>query len=92
LTEHNDPGDENAKPTSVGCVVTLLSVAVIAVVAFPIVRWLHSAPIHLPHEVVILTPLLIGAIFYGVVSGFLQVVGVRMWAKGKKEDPPSAKG
>lgn len=92
MTEHNDTGDENAKPTAVGCVVTLLSVAVVLGVAYPVVQWLHSLPIQLPHEAVVPAPLLLGAIFYGVVSEFLKLLGVRLWAKGKKELPPSAKG
>jgi hypothetical protein len=92
MTEHNETCDEKVKPTAVGCVVTLLSVAVMLGVAYPVVHWLHSLPIQPPREAVIPAPLLIGAIFYGIVSGFLKLLGVRLWAKGEKELPPSAKG
>src|SRR5262245_20491705 len=88
------PEGDNTKLTGVGCVVTLLSVAVAFVVAIPVVRWRDPATGQpLPREVAIIAPLLIGAAFNGIASFLLRVLGVRVWAKQEKaadEERPSA--
>jgi hypothetical protein len=74
--------NENVKLTAVGCVLTLLSVAVIFGVAIPIVRWrdpLTREP--LPRIVAIIAPLLIGATVNGIASLLLKLVGLPSWSK-----------
>jgi hypothetical protein len=76
---------DNTKLTGVGCVLTLLSVAVTFAVALPIVRWRDPATGQpLPREVAIISPLLIGAAFNGIASLLLKVLGVRVWSKQEK--------
>jgi hypothetical protein len=86
-TEGGGPAvEDKAKLTGVGCVLTLLSVAVIFGVALPIVRWRHPATGQpLPQEVAILAPVLIGAAVHGIGSLFLRLIGVRVWSKRESE-------
>jgi hypothetical protein len=77
---------DNTKLTGVGCVLTLLTVAIIFAVAIPVVRWRHPATGQpLPRDVAIITPLLIGAAFNGIASLLLRVLGVRVWSRREKE-------
>jgi hypothetical protein len=70
------------KPTLAGCVVTLLTVGVIFGVAIPVVMWRDpETGLHLPRSIAIFGPFMTGAIFYGIVSGVLRLVGIRVWAK-----------
>jgi len=86
LAERISPDDDKAKPTCVGCVLMLLSVAVIFGVALPIVRWRDPATGQpLPRYVAIVTPLLIGAAVHGIGSLFLKLIGVRVWSKRESE-------
>jgi hypothetical protein len=82
---------DNRKLTRTGCVVTLLSVAAIVAVALPIVRWRDPATGEpLPRMVAVLTPVLIGAVFHGICSVLLRLVGLRTWAKSHADEsrPP----
>ena len=91
MAEGNPAGDKNAKPTGVGCVLTLLTVAVIIGVAIPIVQWrdaLTGEP--LPRELAILAPLLVGAAFHGIGTLLLRLVGLRIWSKSDTEDSSSS--
>lgn len=73
--------DDNAKLTAVGCVLTLLSVAIIFAVAIPLVRWRDPATGRpLPRILAILSPLLIGAAVHGIGSLFLKILGVQVWS------------
>jgi hypothetical protein len=85
--ERGDPAeDDKAKLTGVGCVLTLLSVAVIFGVALPIVRWRDPATGQpLPREIAILAPILIGAVFHGIGLLFLRLIGLRVWAKQESD-------
>lgn len=79
--------DDNAKLTGVGCVLTLLTVAVIFSVAVPIVRWRDAETGRpLPRTVAILAPFLIGAVFNGLGIGLLRLLGLRIWSKSEKDD------
>jgi hypothetical protein len=79
-------GGDKEKLTGVGCVLTLLSVAVIFGVALPIVRWRDPATGQpLPREIAILAPVLIGAAVHGTGSLFLRLIGLRVWAKRESD-------
>jgi hypothetical protein len=72
--------EDNRQLTGLGCVVTLLSVAVVFGVAVPIVRWrdpVTGQP--MPRFVAIISPLLIGALTQGIVSLFLRFLGFQIW-------------
>ena len=67
----------------------LLSVAVIFGVALPIVRWRDPLTGNeLPHEVVIIAPILIGAAFHGIGTLLLRLVGLRIWTKPETDETP----
>ena len=77
--------DDKGKLTAVGCVLTLLSTAVIFGVALPIVQWRDpETGQQLPGMVAILTPILIAAVFNGIGTGFLRLLGLRTWAMADK--------
>jgi hypothetical protein len=85
--------DDQAKLTGVGCVLTLLSVAVIFGVALPIVRWRDPATGQsLPHFIAILAPLLIGAVFNAIGMGLLRLLGLRIWSKSEQDDSDAPEG
>ena len=89
MAERISPDDDKAKPTCVGCVLMLLSVAVIFGVALPIVRWSDPVTGHqLPHKVTIIAPVLIGAAFYGIGTLLLRLVGLRIWTKSETDETP----
>jgi hypothetical protein len=78
--------DDNAKPTVVGCVLTLLTVVVIFGVALPIVQWRDPATGRpLPRAVAIFSPFLIGAAFHGIGLLILRLIGLRVWSKREKD-------
>jgi hypothetical protein len=79
--ERGDSGiDDNRQLTGLGCVVTLLSVAVVFAVAVPIVRWREPATGQpMPRFVAIISPVLIGATIQAVVSLFLRFLGFPIW-------------
>ncbi len=79
-------GDSKAPLTGVGCVLTLLTFAVIVCVAISIVRWRDPETGEpLPTDLAIWAPLLIGASFHGISSVVLRLVGLRVWSKPEKE-------
>jgi hypothetical protein len=87
LSEPRPEDDANGKLTTVGCIVTTLSVAVIVAVALPLVRWRDPATGEpLPRMMAILSPILIGAAFHGIVSMILRLVGLPVWAKPEKDE------
>jgi hypothetical protein len=74
--------DDNGKLTASGCVLTLLSVAVICVAALPIVRWRDPETGRpLPRFIAIVSPLLVGAIVHGIGSLLLRLIGLPVWSK-----------
>jgi hypothetical protein len=78
--------DDKEKLTGVGCVLTLLSVAVIFGVALPIVRWRDPATGQsLPRLIAILAPVLIGAAVHGIGSLVLRLLGLRVLAKRESD-------
>jgi hypothetical protein len=74
--------DHKTKLTNVGCVLTLLSVAVMFGVAVPIVHWRDPATGQaLPRAIAILAPVLIGAAVHGIGSLLLRLLGLPVWAE-----------
>lgn len=80
--------DDNSQPTFAGCVLLVLSVAVIGVVALALVTWRDPETGRpLPRMVAIIAPVLAGAICYGIGSGLLRMLGLAVLVKPKKESP-----
>jgi hypothetical protein len=93
LPELRPADDDHAKPTAAGCVLTLLTVAVIFTSAVPIVQWRDAETGQpLPRTVAIVAPLLLGAAFHGAGSLLLWLVGLRLWSKPEKEDSGPSDG
>ena len=98
MPEPKPEDDDKAKPTGVGCILTLLTVAVIFAVAIPIVRWRDPATGQaLPRFVAIFSPFLLGAAVHGIASVLLRCIGLQVWVRQEKEDrrttdPSSARG
>lgn len=86
--EEREDAEEHAKGelTASGCILTLITVAVIFGVAVPLVRWRDPETGQpLPRTIAILTPFLIGASFQAIVSLLLRMVGLRIWKKREME-------
>jgi hypothetical protein len=85
--------DPKAKLTTTGCILTTLTLAIILGVALPIVRWRDPVTREpLPRLVAIATPFLIGAVFHGIATVLLRLVGLPVWAKGSDESPGDPAG
>jgi hypothetical protein len=92
LAEHRPAGDDG-KLTGVGCVLTLLTVAVIFSVAIPIVQWRDAETGRpLPRAVAIFAPFLIGAVFNAIGIGLLRLLGLRILSKPEQDDSDSPEG
>jgi hypothetical protein len=88
VSEPDPENDANTKLTAAGCVLTALSIAIICVVALPIVRWRDpDTGQGLPRMVAIAAPILVGAAFHGLASLFLKLIGVPLWSKREKDEP-----
>jgi hypothetical protein len=76
------PKTDNGQATPAGCVLVALSVAIIAVVAVPIVQW-RDPETGLPMSkwVCVITPILAGAVFYTIGAGILRLFGVAVERK-----------
>jgi hypothetical protein len=69
----------------------LLTLAVILGVALPIVRWRHpETGQSLPSDAAIYAPLVVGAVFHGIGTGLLRLVGLRVWSKTDQDDSASS--
>jgi hypothetical protein len=91
LPEHHPGGHDQGKPTAVGCVLTLLTLAVIFGVALPIMRWRDpQTGLSLQGDSAIYAPLVVGAIFHGIGTGLLRLMGLRIWSKTDKDDSASS--
>ena len=87
MAEHGLASDDNAKPTVAGYVLTLLSVVVIFGTAIPIVQWRDPATHEpLPRIVAIALPFILGAVFHGIGTVLLRLVGMRVWSKPEPDD------
>jgi hypothetical protein len=75
----NSGADDNARLTSVGCALTLLTVALIVGVAVPLVRWRDPATGQpLPSTIAIISPILIGVVLQGIGSRILRFFGLQI--------------
>ena len=79
----NQPNDDsNSRPTVAGCLLLLLSLAVIPGVAIPIVTWRDpDSGRPLPRLIAIVTPVLAGAVFFGIGSSILKILGLSVLSK-----------
>ena len=82
--------DVRAKMTAPGCILTLLSTAIIFGTALPIVRWRDpDTGEHLPRIVAIAAPVLLGAAFHGLGTLLLRMVGLHVYVPPKKNEAHS---
>jgi hypothetical protein len=88
MTERKPGDDDSAKLTGAGCVLTLLSVAVTFGVAIPILR-LPGALTGKPLPIAVFAPVLVGAVFHGVGTLLLRLVGLRVWSKSETDESRS---
>jgi hypothetical protein len=87
MTGNQHEDGQSVQPTLAGCLLTVLSLAVIFGSAFPIMRWRDpDTGDPMPRELAVLLPVLAGALFYGVGSALLASLGLRV-LKPKKEQP-----
>ena len=78
--------DGNSEATLAGCLVMVLSLAVIVGVALPVVRWRDPASGQpLPRMFSIAVPVLAGAVCCGIATGILKIFGVPVSRKTKRE-------
>jgi hypothetical protein len=92
VEESNPSGKSKGKMTGTGCVLTLLSVAVIFGLAVPIVQWRDAeSGQSLPTDAAIIAPLLIGATFHALGSGLLWLVGLPVWVKSEADNSPEVR-
>jgi hypothetical protein len=90
MVEIPSEGDDNGPPTIAGCLLLLLSLAVIGAVAVPLVTWRQPETGQpLPRMVSIFIPVIAGAIVFGIGTGLLRLLGVRVLAEAKKEPSES---
>ena len=79
-------GDDNNQPIFAGCLLMLLSLAVIVAVALTLVRWRDpNSGATLPAEALIQIPVVAGAWFWAIVGGLLRMLGVSVLEKPMKE-------
>lgn len=82
--------DKDLQLTPAGCLLAAISVGVICAVAVPVVTGRDpESGRPLPRMVAILIPVLVGALFNGIGTGILKVLGLRVFAKQKSVDHPS---
>jgi hypothetical protein len=82
--------DVRAKMTVPGCILTLLSTAVIFGLAIPIVHWRDpDTGEPLPRIMAIVAPLLVGAAFHGLGTLLLRLVGLHVYVPPKKNEDRS---
>jgi hypothetical protein len=88
MVETEPQDDDNSQATVVGCVVLLLTLAVIGAVAVPLVGWRDPETGRpLPRLVSIVTPVVAGALFFGLVTAILKVFGLSVLTKPKEPHP-----
>jgi hypothetical protein len=81
--------DDKSRPTVAGCLLLVLSVAVIFGLAVPIVRWRdRESGDPLPRDVAIVAPILAGALFYAIGSAILRIFGLSVLTEPEEDDPP----
>jgi hypothetical protein len=92
MAGNRSEADDNSQPTVAGCLLLALSLVVIGAVALPLVSWRDpDSGRPLPRSVAIVGPVLAGAVFYGIGTGLLRILGLSVLAKPKQQsaDSPS---
>ena len=80
--------DENSQPTVAGCLLMVLSLAVIGCVAIPVVTWRDpDSGRPLPRMIAIVTPVLAGALCYGIGTAILKILGLSVLTMPKRKPP-----
>jgi hypothetical protein len=78
--------DDNSRPTVAGCLLLLLSLAVIGGVALAVVSWRDpDSGRPLPREMAIAVPVLAGALCCAIGTGLLRLLGLSVLTKPKDE-------
>jgi hypothetical protein len=74
----------NEKLTGVGCILTLITIAVLFGVAIPIAHWRNPATEQpLPRDIAIASPFVIGAAVHRIGSLLLRLISLQVWSKRK---------
>jgi hypothetical protein len=86
-------GDENGEITVAGCLLLILSLAVIVSVALPVVMWrdpVSGQP--LPRNIAIITPLLAGGLCCSIGTAILKIFGLQVLVPKRELPAPSEDG
>ena len=84
-------GGKKEQATAAGCLLMAVCLAVIGGVAFYLVTWRDPATGEaLPEKVAIFTPLLAGAVCYGIGAAVLKILGFPVLIQPKKESDDPA--
>jgi hypothetical protein len=85
VAETQPEDDKNSEITAPGCILVVISVAVIFCVALPVVRW--RGPVTgepLPKMIAIFVPIMFGALVNGIGTVILKLLGIPVVRKKKK--------
>jgi hypothetical protein len=78
--------DDGSRPTVAGCLLLLLSLAVIGGAALLVVRWRDPVSgLPLPQEIAMVVPVLAGALCCAIGTGLLRVLGLSVLTKPKRQ-------
>jgi hypothetical protein len=78
--------DDKSEPTIAGCLLMVLSLAVIGTVAIPVVKFTRSFPSGKEITIAIAcVPILAGALFYSIGAAILRIIGLSDVTKPKTE-------
>jgi hypothetical protein len=88
MAEPHPDNDDDSQLTVAGCLLLLVSLAVIGGVALPVVTWrdAHSGR-PAPRIVAIVVPVLAGALCHGIGTAILRMIGMSVFVKAKKNSP-----
>jgi hypothetical protein len=76
MAETQDKDEDNQEPTLAGCLLMVVSVALVLGSAVPIIRWCSpDSGEPMPQELAI-APILLGSLCYGIGAAILRILGV----------------
>jgi len=83
--------DKDSQATIAGCLLTIVSLAVIFGVALPVVTWRDpDTGRPMPKMVAIVVPVLAGALCHAIGAAILRILGVTILVNPKKETTDSS--
>jgi hypothetical protein len=85
MAETESADDDNSQPTVLGCIVLIFTLAVIGIIAIPVVRWRDPDGRPLPRMVAIFTPIIAGAMFFGLVTAIMKLFGLSLYTKPEEK-------